>query len=232
MSLAKRLTGGDAVRRPICWLAAQYFRFVHLTGRWDAVGAEVPARFWDSGRPFILAFWHGRIMMMPFAWRRGMPIRMLISSHRDGQLIARTVGHLGIDTVAGSSTRGGAPAVRAMVRALREAVCVGVTPDGPHGPAMRASPGIAQLARLAGVPVIPCGVSAARRRLLSTWDRFQVAWPFSAGIFVWGAPIEVPSDASGETLEEARRRIEAGLRAVTDEADRLMGHPAVGPAAP
>jgi lysophospholipid acyltransferase (LPLAT)-like uncharacterized protein len=198
VSVLKKLTAGDGVRRPLCWLAAQYFRFVHLTGRWDSMGAEIPSAYWDSGKPFILAFWHGRIMMMPFGWRRGQPIRMLISSHRDGLLIARTVSHLGIETVAGSSSKGGAAALRGMVRALKDSVCVGITPDGPHGPPMRASAGIVQLARLTGVPVIPCGVSAARSKLLRSWDRFQIASPFSAGIYVWGQPIEVPGDADAE----------------------------------
>ncbi len=94
---------------------------------------------------------------------------------------------------------------------------------------MRASDGIVQVARLAGVPVLPLTVSAARRRLLRTWDRFLVPLPFSRGVFVWGEPIAVPRNADPEILEACRQEIEDRLIALTAEADRACGHPTVAP---
>ena len=232
MSLVKRLTRSDSVRAALCWLGSLYIRLVRNTGAWRVEGAAIPAAFWDKGEPFILAFWHGRIMMMPYCWRRDKPINMLISQHRDGQFIARTVSHFGIDTVVGSSSKGGSAALRAMLRSLKQGQAVGITPDGPRGPRMRASDGVVHVARMSGVPVIPCGFSARSRKVLGSWDRFNVAFPFSRGVFVWGEPVRVPSDASPEVLEQARLAIENGLTAVTQTADRLMGHAPVEPAAP
>jgi lysophospholipid acyltransferase (LPLAT)-like uncharacterized protein len=83
---------------------------------------------------------------------------------------------------------------------------------------------------MAGVPVIPCGFSARGRKVLGSWDRFTVAFPFSRGVFVWGEPIAVPSDATPEQLEQARLAIEDGLTRVTQSADRIMGHEPVEPA--
>jgi len=80
------------------------------------------------------------------------------------------------------------------------------------------------------VPVIPCGFSAKSRKLLGSWDRFTVAFPFSKGVFIWGEPIHVPSDATPEQLEQARAAIENGLTSVTQSADRVMGHVPVEPA--
>jgi lysophospholipid acyltransferase (LPLAT)-like uncharacterized protein len=230
LPLVKALTQSNRVRAGLCWLGAQYLRLVHASGRWRVEGGEIPADYWQRQQPFILAFWHGRIMMMPYCWRRDRPIEMLISQHRDGQFIAQTVKHFGIETVAGSSSKGGTAALRAMLRALRGGRSVGITPDGPRGPRMRASDGVVQVARLSGAPVIPCGFSARRRCLLGSWDRFAVALPFSAGLFVWGAPIHVAADAGGEALEAARLAIERGLIAVTQAADRAMGHRPVEPA--
>ena len=230
MGLLRALSRSDAVRRPLCWLGAQYIRLVHATGRWEAIGADLPAGFWDRGQPFILAFWHGRILMMPYCWRRRQPIRMLISTHRDGQIIARTVSHFGIDTVAGSSSRGGSAALRALLRSLKDGVCVGVTPDGPRGPRMRVSDGIVQVARLSGAPVLPCSFSSARRRVLDSWDRFVIAWPFSRGVFVWGRPITISRDADAAAQESARLAIENELNAITDDADARMGHAPLQPA--
>jgi lysophospholipid acyltransferase (LPLAT)-like uncharacterized protein len=230
MGVVKSLTRSSPVRAALCWLGSLYIRLVHASGSWRVEGGEIPAGFWQRDVPFILAFWHGRIMMMPFCWRRDKPINMLISHHRDGQIIARTVSHFGIDTVAGSSSKGGSAALRGMLRSLKSGISVGITPDGPRGPRMHASEGVVQVARLSGVPVIPCGFSAARRRTLGSWDRFTLALPFSRGLFVWGEPILVAHDADSAAMEAARRAIEAGLTSVTQAADRAMGHPPVEPA--
>jgi lysophospholipid acyltransferase (LPLAT)-like uncharacterized protein len=232
VSLVKWVTRSESVRGALCWLGAQYIRLVRATGYWRVEGGQIPAAFWREGKPFILAFWHGRIMMMPYCWPRDEKIRMLISQHRDGQFIARTVAHFGIETVAGSSSKGGSTALRSMLRTLKQGDCVGITPDGPRGPRMRASDGIVHVARMSGVPVIPCGFSARSRKVLGSWDRFTIAAPFSKGVFVWGEAIRVPADSTAEQLEEARLAIEAGLTHVTQTADRMMGHLPVEPAAP
>jgi len=227
----KRVLQSEAVRRFFCWLASLYIRLAYHSGRWRVVGGDIPKRFWDEGKPFILGFWHGRLLMMPYCWDHGKTIYMLISQHRDGQLIARTVGHFGIKTAEGSSTRGGAQALRTMVKALKEGDCVGITPDGPRGPRMRASDGIISVARLSGVPIIPAAFGCSSGRCLSTWDRFLVAWPFGRGVIVWGDPIHVDRNAGPEDEADARARIEEGLNAVTAEADRLTGRAPVAPAA-
>lgn len=222
--LGKRLLRGEGARQALCWLIALYVRFVYATGRWTVEGAEIPGRFHRDGKPFILAFWHGRLLMMPKVWRPGQPIHMLISAHRDGRIIAGAVRHFGIRSVAGSSSRGGLPALRAMVRSLRAGECVGITPDGPAGPVLRASEGIVQTARLAQVPVIPVSYATRRRAILGSWDRFHLAFPFSEGLFLWGEPIAVPGDADEAAVAFWRKRIEDSLNGLTREAERRMGH--------
>ncbi|MBL4690692.1 MAG: lysophospholipid acyltransferase family protein [Rhodospirillales bacterium] len=227
----KRILQSESMRRISCWLASLYIRLVSHTGAWQVIGGDIPKRFWDDDKPFILAFWHGRLLMMPYCWDHGKTIYMLISQHRDGQLIARTVGHFGIKTAAGSSSRGGAQALRTMVKAMKNGDYVGITPDGPRGPRMRASDGIVSVARLSGAPVIPAAFGSSNGRCLSSWDRFLVAWPFGRRVLVWGDPIYVARDASVDDEETARLRVEDGLNAVTHEADRLTGRAAVEPAA-
>ena len=155
---------------------------------------------------------------------------MLISQHRDGLLIAHTVAHFGIRTAAGSTTRGGAGALRTMLKALKAGEWVGITPDGPRGPRMRASDGIVHVARMAGVPILPATFGISRGRVLGTWDRFLVAWPFARGVIVWGDPIEVARDANDADVEAARQAVEDGLNAITAEADRLSDRAPIPPA--
>ena len=218
------------VRRIACALAALLIRFLHGTGRWRTIGAERAEAMWDRGEPFIIAFWHGRLTMMPYIWRRGVPINMLISKHRDGELIAQTMRHFGVKSVRGSTSKDGAQALRAMVKLLKQGEYVGVTPDGPRGPRMRAADGVVSLARLSGVPIFPAGYSADKRRVLGSWDHHVLPKPFSKGVFVWGEAIEVPRDGDAEFLEATRRRLEEALIAVTAEADRLCGVEPIRPA--
>jgi len=226
----KKLLKSDGVRRVLCWLGSLYIRLVHLLSRWRTVRAEIPEAYWRDGTPFILCFWHGRLLMLPYCWNHRHPIHMLISQHRDGQIIARTIAHFGVHTIAGSSSRGGAQALRAMVKSLKAGECIGITPDGPRGPRMRASEGVVSVARLAGVPIIPVAFSTSRGRLLRSWDRFMVAWPFGRSVVVWGDPIEVPRNADATELERLRSHVEVSLNAITEEADHLVGRTPVEPA--
>jgi lysophospholipid acyltransferase (LPLAT)-like uncharacterized protein len=226
----KSMLRRDWVKAALCSLLATYIRFVHATSRWDIRGGDIPARLWDADRPFILAFWHGRLLMMPYCWRRGVPIGMLISQHPDGQFISHTIRHFKLDTIIGSSSRGGATAMRAILKSLNAGVSVGFTPDGPRGPRMRASVGIVQAARLTGMPILPCTFAVRHRRVLGSWDRFILALPFTRGNFIWGEPITVARHASADAVEAARQLVEDRLNTITAEADRLAGVDPIEPA--
>ncbi|MFO0995685.1 MAG: lysophospholipid acyltransferase family protein [Alphaproteobacteria bacterium] len=220
------------VRRTVTWIVALYIRIVHRTSRWTVIGRDIPESLWQAGRPFVLCFWHGRMLMIPYAWKRSVPGRMLISPHRDGRLIAETMAHFGAETITGSTSKGGAAALRALLRSLRQGVSVGITPDGPRGPRMRAAPGLVTIARLAGVPIVPLTYAVRRRRVLGSWDRFLVPFPFNRGVFLWGEPVNIPHDADSAGQVAALRVVEDRLNALTREADRMCGQTAPEPDRP
>ncbi len=228
-SLSKKIVKSTPARRAACWIAALYIRFVRATSRWERIGhAHLDSTF-EKG-PAILCFWHGRLLMAPYTWQKPHPFKMLISAHRDGELIANTVAHFDIGWVKGSSSKGGAGALRAMVKALRAGEWVGITPDGPRGPRMRVSDGIISLAKLTGAPVVPTTYGIRSGKILGTWDRFLIAMPFSKGVLIWGEPLSVPRDADDATLEALRTELEARLNGITREADRLTARTPVEPA--
>src|SRR5579872_1851124 len=167
MDLAKRLMRAAASRKALCWLIHLYVRFVHATSRWAMVGSEIPDALVAAGRPMIVAFWHGRMLMLPMMWARRAPLYMLMSGHRDGRIIAGAVAYFGIGSIEGSTSAGGTAALRTMLRHVRGGASVGITPDGPNGPAMRASPGIVAAARLAQVPIVPMTYATSRRRIVA-----------------------------------------------------------------
>ncbi|HWD57914.1 MAG TPA: lysophospholipid acyltransferase family protein [Stellaceae bacterium] len=223
----RQFVRSDRLRRVLCYAIHLYIRFVYRTNRWSIEGAEHPRRLREDGKPFILAFWHGRLLMIPMAWRRLAPIHMLISSHRDGRIIADAVKHFGVQSVAGSTRRGGSAALRTMVRALAAGDCVGITPDGPAGPPMIASAGIVNVARLARVPIVPIVFAASRRFLMPSWDRMQIALPFGRGVFIWGEPIELAGELDEAGIEHARRLVEERMVDMAVLADSRVGR---GPA--
>ena len=230
MKLAKKILRTQMGQDFLCLLAAYYIRFVYLTSSWSVVRGDIPKGFWNKDKKFLLCFWHGRLLMMPYCWDMTKPIHMMISMHRDGRFISDTVSRFDIKTVVGSTSKGGATALRTMVKIIKDGDYVGLTPDGPRGPRMRAQDGIVSIARLANVPIIPVGYASTNSRVLSSWDRFIAALPFGRGVFVWGEPIYVPNTKDKLVLEKTRQKVEAAINAVSKEADHICGLEPIEPA--
>lgn len=230
MAFYKTLMRQPAPRAAACWLTAHYIRLVSTLGRWSVEGAEIPEKLLAANQPFLVAFWHGRLLMMSEAWPYKTPFNMVVSQHRDGQLIARTIGHLGFGSILGSTTQGGSAVMRAMLRALKAGECVGLTPDGPQGPRMRVSPGIVQAARLAGVPIVPIAFTARPSKLINSWDRLMVPMPFGRGVLRWGQPIEIARDANAAVVEKTAKLLEDRLNTLVHDLDATLGLAEVEPA--
>ncbi len=153
------------------WLRANLFplvgaRAIRMLGRsmsWRVHGGEHVDRLYRQGRPVIIAFWHGQQLMMPLAYR-GRDVRILISQHRDGELVSRVVKHFGFGAIRGSTTRGGAGALRRLIRAGRQGVDLVITPDGPRGPGHVVQPGVLALARATGMPIVPLTFACSKKK--------------------------------------------------------------------
>jgi lysophospholipid acyltransferase (LPLAT)-like uncharacterized protein len=220
----------DWVQAAVARLAWLYIRFVHATSRFTIEGSERARALHRGGAPFLVCFWHGRMLMMPCAWRSKRPVSILISPHRDGRLIARAIAHFGVGTVTGSTSRGAVAGLRGALSALEKGTCIGVTPDGPRGPRMRAAQGVVHMARIAQVPVLTASYGVKRRTIFGSWDRFVLPHPFNRGVFLLGEPITVAADADDAAVEAARCLVEDRLNGLTREADERFGQAAIGPA--
>jgi lysophospholipid acyltransferase (LPLAT)-like uncharacterized protein len=173
---------------------------------------------WRAGTPAIYAVWHGRFLLLPhlYGWRRA---RVLASRSRDGELVTRFVGHFGLEVVRGSSSRGGAEALRLLARALGEGRDAVVVPDGPRGPRESVKPGIVALARLSGAPIVPMALGASAEWRLRSWDEFRIPRPFARCVLRFGDPIRVASNADRAAQETVRKEVEAALHALTWRVD-------------
>jgi lysophospholipid acyltransferase (LPLAT)-like uncharacterized protein len=154
--------------------------------------------------PRVLAFWHGMQMPLIAARSRRKAVAM-VSWSRDGELSSGVMKSLGLLVVRGSTSKGGASALRAVVGALRAGVDAVFAVDGPRGPLRRAKPGAALAARLGDAVMVPVGSASSRAIVLErAWDRFLIPWPFARVVVVAGAPIDaVRARREPELVEQA-----------------------------
>ncbi len=220
----KRLVRHPAVQGVLARLLGWYLAFALATTRWRLDGEEHLSGI-VAGQPHVVAFWHERLPLMPMLWlmARRLPrsrprhVHVLVSHHRDGRFIGIVIRRFGMDVVLGSSSRGGATGLRGLLALLRDGGLVAVTPDGPRGPRRQAAPGVARLAALSGVPVLPCAAQTSQGWVLRSWDRMVIPRPFGRGIVVCRPAITV----AREGWREAVPVIGAALSAAAEQADRL-----------
>jgi lysophospholipid acyltransferase (LPLAT)-like uncharacterized protein len=143
-------------------IGASVVRGLGRTMRMDSQGHEQVDALYHQGRHIILAFWHAQQLMVPIGYR-GAEANVLISQHQDGEIIARIISRFGHRAVRGSSTRGGALALREMIRLGRSGADLVVTPDGPKGPRQIAKLGVVQLAKATGLPIVPLAFSCSKK---------------------------------------------------------------------
>ena len=226
--MLKRLLRHQRTQAVLAWLLGAYLAFAYRTTRWRLEGAEHFAAHM-AGAPVIVAFWHERLPLMPMLWRMvrelpgqelgGVRVHVLVSQHRDGLFIGDVIRRFDLGTILGSSSRGGAASVRALVARLRGGDFIAITPDGPRGPARQAAAGVAALARLAGVPVLPCAARTTRCVRLKSWDRMLIPLPFARGVVCCRPTLRVPQ----QDWEAVLPVIAAEIDAAGALADTLCG---------
>ena len=178
------------------------------------VNPEVARRL---GQRYIYAFFH-EVMLFPAHYWAWPSMHILISDHRDGELITQVIKRLGFGVVRGSTTRGGARALREMTSKIDTGnLCV--TPDGPRGPRRHVHQGLVYIASRTGLPVVGAGLAFKHSWRARSWDRFCVPRPFTTAACVVPAPLTVPPDADRDTLEECRMEVERRMQNAMREAE-------------
>src|SRR3569833_692239 len=174
-------------------------RLVASTLRWKVEGEEqIDELIRQNGKGVILVGWHGRTFL-PITRYRKRGYWSMISTSRDGEYQDRIFKRFGFNTVRGSSSaRGAVQATVNLLKRIKAGDVLAMTPDGPRGPSGCAQPGVIFMAMRTGNPILPCGISAAPRYLVPTWDRYLVPMPFARAVMLYGEPFYVPADAKSE----------------------------------
>jgi len=188
-------------------VGAAAIRGIACSMRFSTCGHEAVDALYREGRHIILAFWHSQQLMIPIGYR-GAGSHVLISRHGDGEIIARIIARFGHEAVRGSSTRGGAGALRALIKLGRSGRDVVVTPDGPKGPRHVAKLGVIHLAKATGLPIVPLAFACSKKN------------SSRAGIGIWshshfrGASFgtEIRSGSHGKLMRPHWKRLAKNLK--------------------
>jgi lysophospholipid acyltransferase (LPLAT)-like uncharacterized protein len=230
----RRLLKSRRVQSAGAFALGLYLDLALRSTRWSTEGQEFLDPFLPGGA-VIVASWHERLPLIPALWVRARgryparKVAALASRHRDGRFLGSLLERFGVRMVHGSTDldlkggrrrdRGGAAGLRALLAALGEGAAVVITPDGPRGPRRVAAPGVALLAAMAQVAVLPASAQLRWRITLRSWDQMVLPLPFGRGVLVCGAPILVPAEAAAAFLPQ----IERALTEAAERADRLCG---------
>ena len=192
MSFKKKIFKFSISQKILAFIGYLYILFVCYTSKIQIINSELPEKLWRENKPFILAFWHGQLMMIGHVWKSKAVLNMLASSHSDGRFGAYIAGHFNLKNVSIMS-KNKSPSLRKVFKILKDRNYIGITPDGPRGPNKKVSEGIIKIAIHSQVPIIPLGFASNKNLKLKSWDSFLITYPFSKCRFVWGEPIIIPS---------------------------------------
>ncbi|MGA2604822.1 MAG: lysophospholipid acyltransferase family protein [Verrucomicrobiia bacterium] len=171
-------------------------------------------------RSCIFAFWHNRIFLLPYLFRKHWHSRqrdrvaVLVSASKDGEFLTGVLDKFNLICVRGSSSRRGKAALREMTEMVNLGYDAGITPDGPRGPRYVCQSGAISLSQLTQAPIIPVSWDVSRKITMKSWDGFMVPLPFARATLRIGAPMVVAAGLSDEEFEQKRLELENVLRAL------------------
>ncbi len=197
--------------RLIVLIATFVIRFLRASVSWTYIGSDIRPK--DT--VCIISSWHARLLLTPLLlgkWEGPL----VISDHRDGELISAVFANFGLQASRGSSSTGGAKALLQVIRMAKQGHSPGITPDGPRGPAQVVKNGVAQIAIKSELPIVPVCYATKGYWRLSSWDKFYIPKPFSKGVVVIGNPI-FPQDS--ENTEHFKQRIQQAMDLNQQQAD-------------
>ncbi len=166
-------------------------------------------------KPFILAMWHGELLMQPLNYRKFKPngkIKVIVSHHRDGETIRKVVDFLGVGAISGSSSKGGAKALIQAIKTIKQGIDVAITPDGPRGPIYEVADGIVAISQKTGANILTCSIKASKFWQLKSWDKFIIPKPFGIIDFY----ISEPFDISDLNMKESKEKIKKNMGKIAD----------------
>ncbi|MDC3144402.1 lysophospholipid acyltransferase family protein [Pelagibacteraceae bacterium] len=177
---------------------------------------------------FIYALWHDQLLLSPLTWQSKKRIDILISKHRDGDMIADLIKFHGFNSIRGSTNnpnkekeKNTLTSVRKILKSLKNNISIGITPDGPRGPRHKVGEGTINISRISNKKILPMSLACKKKWVLNTWDKFIVPKPFNEICIVWGEPLDPQFDKID--ISSQQHNLEKSLISITELASNHIG---------
>ncbi len=189
------------VTRVVPFILQLFVRFIYFTSKKVFYHSNI-----DESSSFVVAFWHGELLMQPFNYKKLKPdgkVSAMISEHKDGEAITKTVEYLGIHSIRGSSSRGATKVLISAIKEIKAGNDIAITPDGPKGPRHSIADGIVAISQKTNAKILILNCKPTKYWQFESWDKFIVPKPFSKLEFF----IQEPLDIGGLEIDEAKKLI-------------------------
>ncbi len=181
----------------LAFLISLIIRLIYITCRKVWIGHA------HADKPMVMLFWHGKLALMSFAfgkWSCGKSAKVIISDHKDGELITQVIAHFGIGAVRGSTSKNAVKALVGALRELKNGSDLIITPDGPRGPRHSVSDGCVTIPQKSGADIQILDYTASRFWQFGSWDGMILPKPFSTVTYTLSEPFSV----AGLEMNEAK----------------------------
>ena len=186
------------IKKFLSLVGALYVYIVYISSQKTFINKDNFDKIILENKSFIYALWHDQLLLSPFTWQTKNRIDILISKHKDGDIIADLVKYHGFNSIRGSTNnpskvkeKNTISSIRKIIKTLKANVSIGITPDGPRGPRHKVSEGTINIARISNKKILPMALAYKEQWVLNTWDKFIIPKPFNKICIVLGDPIDI-----------------------------------------
>jgi lysophospholipid acyltransferase (LPLAT)-like uncharacterized protein len=186
------------IKKFLSLIGALYVYIVYISSQKTFINKDNFDKLILENKSFIYALWHDQLLLSPFTWQTKNRIDILISKHKDGDIIADLIKYHGFNSIRGSTNnpnkekeKNTISSIRKIIKTLKANVSIGITPDGPRGPRHKVSEGTINIARISNKKILPMALAYKEQWVLNTWDKFIIPKPFNKICIVWGDPIDI-----------------------------------------
>jgi lysophospholipid acyltransferase (LPLAT)-like uncharacterized protein len=173
---------------------------------------------------YVAAFWHGSMLMSWYIHRPKSKRRVsaLVSQSADGEILSSLLKRWNYTMIRGSSHIGGKEAVQLMIDAVVDGSSLCITPDGSTGPRHVMKMGAVRVAQQAGVPLILTGIATKRKKILKSWDQFEIPLPWTKACVCYSDPLMIDAHLEGAALDNVLGECQSQMSALQRQAEELL----------
>lgn len=219
--MIKLILNNYFVKKILSILGASYIFFVYVSSKKKFINKNNLDQLLADDVSFIYTLWHDQLLLSPFTWRSKKKIDILISNHKDGDIIADLIKLHGFNSIRGSTNnpnkekeKNSLKSVRKILKSLKNNISIGITPDGPRGPRHKVGEGTINLSRISNKKILPMSLACKKKWILDTWDKFIIPKPFNEICIIWGEPIEPQFDKIDISTQQ--KKLEKSLISITE----------------